>query len=218
MEQHNINSIVDCIVGNCRSEAEVSELLSCLSLINWEEAITAKEYECSLRPCQVCHEWKVNTTFSCVLDRNMSGLKPRNACPECIGKITTVCTCVFCDGIYPALFVPDVDLICHRCNNVKKLVSEHNSRARKLRLSANLTVKQWGSTLKYFKGKCAYGEHPYEVLEHYRPLTKEGGTTVNNCIPACLSCNTKKGECSPDELDRIFPAANLTRIREYLMR
>ncbi len=216
MEQHKIISVVESIVSNCRSEAEIKELLSCLSSVNWAEAIAAKEYECSLRPCQMCQEWKVCTTFSCVLDRNGSGLRPRNACPECVEKITTFCTCVFCDGAYPTLFVPNSDFTCHRCYHAKELVGEHNRRAKQLKLPANLTVKQWGDALRHFKGKCAYGEHAYEVLEHYLPLTKGGGTTADNCIPSCSICNVKKGDRHPDQLDRFFPPEKLACVREYL--
>lgn len=83
--------------------------------------------------------------------------------------------------------------------------------------TANLTLAQWKSTIEHFNYKCAYcAKKPYTVLEHYWPISLKGGTCVDNCVPSCGKCNNRKGDRHPDILDRLFPAENLARIREYL--
>lgn len=85
-------------------------------------------------------------------------------------------------------------------------VKVHLYRAKKAKVPATLTLVEWLTTLKRFEYKCAYcQERPYEILEHYIPIpTKQngdvitqGGTTVNNCVPACRSCNSQKGGKQP---------------------
>jgi 5-methylcytosine-specific restriction endonuclease McrA len=81
------------------------------------------------------------------------------------------------------------------------IVRQHLTRASKRDLPATLTVDQWLVTLKDFGGRCAYCyEKPYQVLEHFIPLELGGGTTVDNCVPACRSCNLTKGPWSPFDL------------------
>lgn len=73
-------------------------------------------------------------------------------------------------------------------------------RARKAGTPATLTLGQWISTLKRYTHHCAYCQiGPYEVLEHYIPLTLGGGTTEENCVPACQSCNLKKRNEHPEK-------------------
>lgn len=66
-------------------------------------------------------------------------------------------------------------------------------RAKKAGLPATLTQEQWASTLAYFQQKCAYCQIAhYEQLDHFIPIRQGGGTTYENCVPACASCNTRK--------------------------
>jgi 5-methylcytosine-specific restriction endonuclease McrA len=96
-------------------------------------------------------------------------------------------------------------------------VSSHRKRAIKAGTPATLTVREWAEAISYFNNKCGYcNKKPYQVLEHYLPLSRLGGTTADNCIPACASCNSKKGSIHPNDLGKIFPSDNLARIREYL--
>jgi 5-methylcytosine-specific restriction endonuclease McrA len=95
-------------------------------------------------------------------------------------------------------------------------VKVHIGRANRLKLKASLTFKQWLATLDYFDWECAYCLKGFSCLEHYIPLSLNGGTTSGNCLPACDSCNAKKNNHHPDQLDSIFPAENLARIRQYL--
>jgi 5-methylcytosine-specific restriction endonuclease McrA len=96
-------------------------------------------------------------------------------------------------------------------------VAAQNHRAKAKNLPATLTDEQWDQALSYFENKCAYCiAEPYQVLEHFVPINKGGGTTADNCIPSCNMCNSKKGHRHPSNISHLFPSENLARIREYL--
>lgn len=76
-------------------------------------------------------------------------------------------------------------------------VKSHNSRAKKVHLPATLTLEQWLETLDHFDWKCAYCSGKYKALEHFIPLNHGGGTTWDNCIPACSKCNVLKQAWNP---------------------
>jgi len=40
---------------------------------------------------------------------------------------------------------------------------------------------------------CAYCCLPADTLDHVKPRHKGGGTVATNLVPACKSCNRKKG-------------------------
>lgn len=60
-------------------------------------------------------------------------------------------------------------------------------------LPSTLTHEQWMSCLVYFNGQCAYcgGEEELQQ-EHVVPVSRGGGLTPCNIIPACSSCNNSK--------------------------
>ena len=69
--------------------------------------------------------------------------------------------------------------------------------ARKKGLPATLTVEQWGAIQAAYKYRCAYcGKKESKkrplTQDHVIPLSKDGGTTADNIVPACTSCNSKK--------------------------
>lgn len=45
-----------------------------------------------------------------------------------------------------------------------------------------------------FDGKCAYCSAPATTWDHIVPVSKGGKTTPGNMLPACLSCNSSKGD------------------------
>jgi endogenous inhibitor of DNA gyrase (YacG/DUF329 family) len=62
-------------------------------------------------------------------------------------------------------------------------------------LPATLTSKQWEQIKTDFDNSCAYcGKIPDETLEqdHFIPVTRNGGYTKYNILPACRSCNASK--------------------------
>ena len=65
-------------------------------------------------------------------------------------------------------------------------------RARSLQADATLTLVDWLTILEQFCWSCAYClSKPFEVMSHVTPLPR-GGTTPDNCVPACYSCSTGK--------------------------
>ena len=103
----------------------------------------------------------------------------------------------------------------HNHKEAKK-VAFHLTRAKVLGLPATLTLSQWLETLKYFQWKCAYcGIRPYEILEHFLPLFHGGGTTQDNCIPACPSCNSQKRDMHPLAVNEKMQGS-VERVSEYL--
>lgn len=93
-------------------------------------------------------------------------------------------------------------------------VEYHNDRARQFALPATLTIDQWIGTLNHFQWACAYCLGPYEVLEHFIPLTLQGETSAVNCLPACYACNARKQSAHPGALSWIAPPA-LLYLRSY---
>lgn len=116
--------------------------------------------------------------------------------------------------------------ICHWCvtsnadtTSWRYSINSQNSRARKLGLEGTLTMAQWEIAIRYFDGRCAYCSiSPVQIVEHFIPLQfRERGTTKYNCIPACNSCNRKKGGLHPDrhKIKKISSDA-LVRVADYL--
>lgn len=128
--------------------------------------------------------------------------------------------CAICDSAYVAanpLYHP----ICNKCYSEETKreydrVEAHNKRATRLGLAANLTLKQWLSTLDHFSCRCAYCSGSYQGLEHYLPLTLGGLTTVANCLPSCNRCNIRKSDKHPDDFSHLFPKDNMSYIQAYL--
>jgi 5-methylcytosine-specific restriction endonuclease McrA len=109
---------------------------------------------------------------------------------------------------------------CYDCYQISlrigTQVTIHLKRAREANTPATLTVKQWEQAITYFGGKCAYCQsRTFQALEHFIPINLGGGTTADNCVPACSRCNNKKGGAHPDNLNN-FPPHVLTRVKNYL--
>ncbi|HEY4385725.1 MAG TPA: HNH endonuclease signature motif containing protein [Ktedonobacteraceae bacterium] len=65
-------------------------------------------------------------------------------------------------------------------------------RARTLEAQATLTLTDWLVILEQFDWNCAYCQsRSFEIMSHLVPLPR-GGTTAENCVPACYSCIPSK--------------------------
>lgn len=85
-------------------------------------------------------------------------------------------------------------------------------------LPASLTLEQWIVTLNHYRWRCAYClDGPYEAIDHFIPVGAGGGTTADNCVPSCKSCNSSKGSRHPDTIRESSrsPTA-IARVRAYL--
>jgi len=147
--------------------------------------------------------------------------------------------CQLCEHKY--IYKEGKSKLCPACATDRTVrearrLRRHLGDAEVFRTPATLTLQQWLATLDYFSWKCAYClKEPYEYLEHFIPFLNDktdinfcvviGGTSVQNCVPACHKCNSRKGRNSPEYIWKIscgverglFPTlAMIERINRYL--
>lgn len=82
----------------------------------------------------------------------------------------------------------------YRVNNpdVFRVIMQRR-KARTQELESTLTVEQWENIKETFNNKCAYcGKVKPLAQEHFMPVTKGGGHTLDNILPSCKSCNSSK--------------------------
>lgn len=61
----------------------------------------------------------------------------------------------------------------------------------------NHTMKDLKDIQEAWHGMCAYcRKNKADTIDHVTPLTKGGTNDVGNLVPACFSCNSKKGNKS----------------------
>jgi 5-methylcytosine-specific restriction endonuclease McrA len=69
--------------------------------------------------------------------------------------------------------------------------------ARKKGAKGSHTLTQWLARVEYYGWCCVYcGKHlTVKTLtkDHFKPLAKGGADFASNLVPACLSCNCRKG-------------------------
>ncbi len=105
----------------------------------------------------------------------------------------------------------------------------HIRRSRKKLLPATFTTNDWQYALDYFHGVCAYCGNPPSMFdndsvlhqEHFRALSKGGGYTPDNIIPACQNCNISKKDRDAKEwliwkFGKRKTKVILTKIQNYL--
>lgn len=91
------------------------------------------------------------------------------------------------------------------------------ARARRARLPATLTEAEWARTVEFFQNRCALCSGGWCLVEHATPIELGGGTTVANCLPACVSCNVRKNKRPLDALGaHEFASDRLANARGWL--
>jgi hypothetical protein len=101
----------------------------------------------------------------------------------------------------------------------RRRVHFHVQRAQDANLSATLTFNQWMRAIEYFGRLCAYCLFcRFEVLDHWVPIQDGGGTTVDNCLPACKKCNEVKVAYSPlrDDIACVLSRGAVFRALVYI--
>lgn len=164
----------------------------------------------------ICRKCRQKHPVECLQsDRRLPDWRFRY-CPMCLKKeIDSQTLTCFCGRLHvhpinlSVYLLTKADNRCPICRitDLKReshIVSTARGCAIKYGGIATLTLDQWIQTLNYYKGMCAYcSVRPYQVLEHFVPLTLGSGTTADNCVPACLSCNSLKRNLYPDEVKAI---------------
>lgn len=79
--------------------------------------------------------------------------------------------------------------------------------ARMNKLENTLTANEWKNILRFFKYRCAYCHITEQqaikkygrslAQEHITPVSKRGGYCVQNIVPVCTGCNSRKYTGSP---------------------
>lgn len=100
---------------------------------------------------------------------------------------------------YKKYYIENKEKIDEYCKNWRKENPEKanaytRERNEKLKsLPHTLTKDEWDNALKEFDYKCAYcGEEKLLEKEHFIPVSKDGGYTIDNILPVCRSCNSCK--------------------------
>lgn len=91
---------------------------------------------------------------------------------------------------------PEVGLAAKRkykARNRMKL-AKYAQNIRDLKEQGDITPESWQQTLELFNNCCAYCNQPFNKLtmDHFRPVSKGGTHTIDNVVPACQSCNSRK--------------------------
>ena len=83
---------------------------------------------------------------------------------------------------------------CKQCSQTAAKTRISRYRSKKKHLVSTLTKEEWQEALTFFNGHCAYCLTGLaECQEHVKPVDKGGSYAADNIVPACLKCNSSKG-------------------------
>lgn len=93
-----------------------------------------------------------------------------------------------------------------KANPVKRRVNKQRRRARLMGTPANdFTLADWQAILEHYDQRCAYcGIDSTLSQDHIIPLSRGGPHTISNIVPACGSCNSRKGAKVPSEAEMLL--------------
>jgi 5-methylcytosine-specific restriction endonuclease McrA len=60
------------------------------------------------------------------------------------------------------------------------------------------TLEEWLAKLAEYGGRCAYCPSPADTRDHVIPLAEGGTDEIDNIVPACRPCNSRKGSLTVD--------------------
>lgn len=89
--------------------------------------------------------------------------------------------------------------IQHQRNPEPMAARRNKRRAREANVIATLTASEWKQILADWNYSCAYCGRSLDTVhrEHFVPLIKGGAYAKGNIVPACPTCNRKKGDKDP---------------------
>lgn len=92
----------------------------------------------------------------------------------------------------------------------------HARKARELNVSVNFTLNDWNEAKEHFNHCCAYcgKESKRLTQDHFIAVSRGGGYTKDNIIPACISCNSSKRDEDFYEWYKKKPFYNQQRIEK----
>jgi len=79
--------------------------------------------------------------------------------------------------------------------------SVHKRRSNLANCVSTLTAAEWREIKARYKNRCAYCGRQMQrlTMDHVIPLSKGGHHVAGNIVPACRSCNSRKGNRLPAE-------------------
>ena len=83
-------------------------------------------------------------------------------------------------------------------------IRAYNATRRALLCKANgqYTAEEWQATLTAHAGCCHWCKRPITGTphaDHVIPLSKGGANTIENIVPACATCNSRKSHLMPEQ-------------------
>ena len=73
-------------------------------------------------------------------------------------------------------------------------------------LCPKLRARSWRRSLHHLTGgRCLYCGARSESIDHVHPRSRGGASVTENCVPACLACNGRKGDNDAFHWDRQQP-------------
>ena len=83
-----------------------------------------------------------------------------------------------------------------KANPHKLAMQNKRNKARRRGAIGRFTTAEWNLVIAIFRGKCAYCWLVKDKLEpdHVFPVSKGGSNFIENIVPACRSCNSRKGD------------------------
>lgn len=85
-------------------------------------------------------------------------------------------------------------------NPDKTLAADHRRRARKTNAEGHFTRAQFDALCKQLGHRCFYcGKEEKLTVDHIVPLARGGSNWIENVVPACGSCNSRKHTKTAEE-------------------
>jgi 5-methylcytosine-specific restriction endonuclease McrA len=92
----------------------------------------------------------------------------------------------------------------HARNPTRARVASTNRKARIRGAIGTFTEAQWRQRLAEFNGRCVYCGDAATSRDHAIPVSRGGTNTIDNILPACLTCNLRKHDKTPDEFRAVL--------------
>jgi hypothetical protein len=220
VEEVQLDQLRQAVFERVEYLAQIPDLLRNLNATDWARWLA--DVPARIAVCAQCRRY-VRMADATTLSE-LAWLGDRVYCHACAGQVLAAhpFTCEACGHEFHARSRPAPFAICPQCDSpgvafAMSSLAAQLQRARKLNLPATLTPREWLDTLDDFGWLCAYCRRAeFACMDHFVPVTRGGGTTHNNCVPCCVSCNSTKGSRHPDG----HPAnsAAYKRVARYLAR
>lgn len=234
--------VCDVALGNrCKTRDDLSEymeeLFCALRAIDWEEEVVNRaclinksmedHYNNTIVRCAGCNaSITLKESRSVSKKYNLENLPNncRDFCEQCAPSVVEQYrrVCCLCSTTYVAKNSSHFYDLCEACYTDERMeeykrVKSHLRRAKVLSLPATLTLKQWLYTLGHFQNRCVYCGSQFTCLDHYVPLGP-GGTTQDNCVPACGKCNSSKNKKHPEKYIKKISPERAKAIRDFVSK